>query len=258
MPVLIEHRPLIGRPTGVRPMFHEVWTGVDIHLPLADVAEQARRVEALGFDGVTVPDAVHDGFLVAATALAATSQLRVRTSGLIAFARSPMIVAVATWDLRAAYGGRFELGLGPLLKSIVVDRYSMPWTAPAPRMREYVQSLRAIFECWQDGTPLSYLGEQYRFTRMQDYMKPPPLAHPDVPVHLAGIGPAMTALAGELAAGLATHPTNSAPAFLREVTLPNLARGAARTGRSRSDVMLHVNAFVATGPDAAAVARARE
>jgi probable F420-dependent oxidoreductase len=239
-------------------MFREVWTGLDIHLPLARVGASARRVEALGFDGVTVPDVVHDGFLAASAALAATSRLRVRIAGLIAFARSPMVVAVAAWDLRAAYGARFELGLGPLIRSLIVDRYSMPWSPPAPRMREYVLSLRAIFDCWQRGTPLRYVGRHYRFTRMQDYVKPPPLAAGEPPIALAGIGPAMTALAGELASGLTTHPTNSAPAFLREVTLPNLARGAARAGRSRADVRLHVNPFIATGADAAAVARERE
>jgi probable F420-dependent oxidoreductase len=121
-----------------------------------------------------------------------------------------------------------------------------------------VHALRAIFACWQDGAPLDFRGEHYRLTRMQDYVKPPRIAHPDVPICLAGIGPAMTALAGELASGLTTHPTNSAPAFLRDVTLPALARGAARTGRTRADVKLHVNPFIATGADLACVARERE
>jgi len=241
-----------------RGMFREVWTGADIHLPVARIGEFARRVEALGFDGLTVPDVVHDGFLAASAALAATTRLRVRTAGVIAFARSPMIVAVAAWDLRASHGARFELGLGPLIRSIIVDRYSMPWTPPAPRMREYVQGLGAIFDCWQHGTPLHFLGEHYRSTRMQDFVKPPPLEAGEPPIHLAGIGPAMSALAGELAAGLTTHPTNSAPEFLRQVTLPGLERGAARAGRARADVQLHVNPFIATGARADEIGRARE
>lgn len=239
-------------------MFDQIWAGIDAWHPLARVGETARRAEAIGYDGIAVPDASHDGFLLAAFALAATSQLRVRTSGLVAFARNPMTAAIATWDLRATYGKRFELGLGPLIKSILVSRYGMSWSPPAPRMREYVQLLRAIFDCWQNGTPLRFLGKEFRLTRMQDFMKPPPLEHPDVPIHLAGIGPQMTALAGELADGLATHPTNSAPIFLREVTLPNLERGAARTQRSRAKISLHVNPFCATGIDAASVRRQRE
>ena len=239
-------------------MFDEIWAGVDVWQPLEGVGDSARRAEAIGYDGFSVPDSMHDGFLLAAFALRATSRLRVRTSGLVAFARNPMTAAAATWDLRATYGKRFELGLGPLVKPILVGRYGVSWSPPAPRMREYVRVLRAIFDCWQHDVPLHFEGEHYRLTRMQDFMKPPPLEHPDVPIHLAGIGPHMTALAGELADGLATHPTNSAPIFLREITLPNLERGAARTQRSRAEINLHVNAFSATGIDGDAVHRQRE
>lgn len=239
-------------------MFTRVWASVDLRMPLTAVPEFARRAEALGFDGIAVPDAIHDGPMTAAAVIAATRRVAVRTSGLVAFARSPMTVAIAAWDLQALSGGRFELGLGPLVRPIVVDRYSVPWAPPAPRMREYVEALRAIFDCWQHGTPLHYEGQHYRFTRMQDYMKPPPIEHPDLPIVIAGIGPYMTAVAGELADAINTHPTNSDPRFLREVTLPNLARGAARRGRDPQDVGIIVNALCATGPDAAAVARGRE
>jgi len=239
-------------------MFRRVWASVDLKLPLAEVAAFARRAEALGFDGVAVPDAVHDGPMTAAAVIGATTRVTVRTSGLIAFARSPMTVAVAAWDLQALSGGRFELGLGPLLRSIVVDRYSMPWGPPAARLGEYIRALRAIFDCWQNGTPLRFVGEHYRFTRMQDYLKPPPSEHPEIPVVVAGIGPRMTAVAGELADAINTHPTNASPRFLREITLPNLARGAQRSGRDPQEISIIVNSFCATGQDEAEARRQRE
>ena len=239
-------------------MFRKVWASVDLKLPLAEVPAFARRAERIGFDGITVADAVHDGPMTAAAVASATTRVAVRTSGLVAFARSPMTTAVAAWDLQALSGGRFELGLGPLVRSIIVDRYSMPWGPPAPRMREYIESIRAIFECWQHGTPLHYVGEHYRFTRMQDYMKPPRLEHPDMRIVVAGIGPLMTAVAGELADAINTHPTNSDPRFLREITLPNLERGAARRGRDASEVAIIGNAMCATGATEAEVQRNRE
>ncbi len=239
-------------------MFRKVWASVDLRMPLADVPSFARRVESLGFDGIAVADAIHDGAMTAAAVAGATSRVAIRTSGLVAFARSPMTVAIAAWDLQALSAGRFELGLGPLVRSIIVDRYSVPWTPPAPRMREYIEALRAIFDCWQHGTPLHYVGEHYCFTRMQDYMKPPPLEHPPMRIVVAGIGPRMTAVAGELADAINTHPTNSAPRFLREITLPNLARGAARRGRDVSEVAIIVNAMCATGTSDAEVQRSRE
>jgi probable F420-dependent oxidoreductase len=125
-------------------------------------------------------------------------------------------------------------------------------------MREYVQSLRAIFACWQQGEPLRFEGEHYRFTRMQPFFKPDPLvgAAPP-PIYLGGIGPAMTALAGEAAEGLMTHPTNSAPRYLREVMLPRLAKGAGRVGRDPAHVELMVGPLYAAGPDEADVIRGR-
>ncbi len=238
--------------------FRKIWASVDLRMPLAEVAAFARRAERLGFDGIAVADAVHDGPMTAGVVAASTTRIAVRTSGLVAFARSPYTTAVAAWDLQALSGGRFDLGLGPLVRPIIVDRYSVPWAPPAPRMREYIESMRAIFDCWQHGTPLHYEGEHYRFTRMQDYMKPPPLEHPEMRIVVAGIGPHMSAVAGECADAINTHPTNSDPRFLREVTLPNLARGAARRGRDPRSLSIIVNAMCATGPDDAAVLRARE
>lgn len=236
----------------------QVFATMDQRLPLSMVAEHARRAEALGYDGLAVPEAVHDGLLAAGAALAATSRLRVVTAVLVAFPRSPMAVAHAAWDLQEASGGRFALGLGSQVKGNIEGRYGTAWSAPVPRMREYVLALRAIFACWQEGTPLRLEGEHYRITRMQPFFAPGPLACGAPPLHLGGVGPAMTALAGEVADGLITHPTNTAPRYLREVVRPRLSRGAARAGRDGSAVRLLVGPLVASGADAAAVARERE
>jgi probable F420-dependent oxidoreductase len=115
-------------------------------------------------------------------------------------------------------------------------------------MREYVGALRAIFDCWQRGRKLDFRGEHYRFTRMQPFFNPGPIDAPDIPIALGAVGPAMTRLAGEVADGLTTHPTHSDPRYLNEVTLPAIAAGAARSGRSAEAVRLTVGPMVATGP----------
>jgi probable F420-dependent oxidoreductase len=235
-----------------------VWAALDISAPLAEIPEHARRAEAMGFDGVMAPDVMSDGFLVAQAAIMATTRIRVTTSALVCFPRSPMTTAVATWNLQALSGGRVHLGLGPLVRGNIVAKYSTPWTPPAPRMREYVQSLRALFDCWQNGTPLDYRGEHYQFTRMQAFVQPRPIEHPDIPIHLAGIGPNMTALAGELGDALIAHPSNTSPDFLKDVTRPRLAVGSARTGRKPEETGLVANPMIAAGRDEAIVAVNRE
>lgn len=235
-----------------------VFATMDQRMPLAQVALHARRAEALGYDGLNVPEAVHDGLTAAAIALQATRRLHVATSVLVAFPRSPMTVAHAAWDLQAFSGGRFELGLGSQVRGNIVGRYSTPWSAPVPRMREYVQSLRAIFASWQHGTPLAFEGEHYRFTRMQPFFNPGPIDAPDIPIHLGAIGPGMTALAGEVAQGMMCHPSNTAPGYLREVVRPRLARGEAKAGREAGTTRLMVGSFVATGRDAEAAREDRD
>jgi len=241
-----------------------VYATMDQRMPLSKVADHARRAEALGYDGLNVPDSVHDGLGVAALALNATDRLRVATSVLVAFPRSPMTVAVAAFDLQELSGGRFELGLGSQVRGNIVGRYSTPWSAPAARMREYVLSLRAIFDCWQNGSELAFEGEHYQFTRMQPFFKPDPLppleegGDPSPPIYMGGIGPLMTALSGEVSDGLMTHPTNAAPRYLREVILPRIEQGAQRGGRALSSVDLMVGPLIITGPDDATLAAQRE
>ena len=236
----------------------QVYASMEQRVTLSETAAHAQRAEALGYDGLNVPDAVHDGLLIAHEALRSTTRLRVATSVLVVFPRSPMIVAVASWDLQSTSLGRFELGLGTQVRGNIVGRYSTPWVSPVPRMREYVQSLRAIFASFQEGVPLRFEGEHYQFTKMQPFFNPGPIAHPKIPIYLGAVGPVMTALAGEVADGHMSHPTHSAPRVLEERALPALERGAAKAGRKVSDVERMAAGMVSTGKDADAVAVRRE
>jgi probable F420-dependent oxidoreductase len=236
----------------------DVYATMGPRLALSQVAAHAQRAEALGYAGLAVPEAVHDGMLAAAMALHATSRLKVATSVLVAFPRSPMTVAHAAWDLQEASRGRFGLGLGSQVRGNIVGRYSTPWSAPVPRMREYVRALRAIFDCWQHGTALRFEGVHYRFTRMQPFFNPGPLEYPPIPIFLGGIGRSMTALAGEVAGGLMTHPTNTSPRYLREVVRAELEKGAARAGRAASTVRVMVSPLIATGTSREAARAERE
>ncbi|MCB1676905.1 MAG: TIGR03617 family F420-dependent LLM class oxidoreductase [Halioglobus sp.] len=219
-----------------------------------DIGAHAQRAEALGFDGLQVPDAVHDGLLLAAMALQASERLIVGTGVLVAFPRSPMTVAVAAWDLQHMSGGRFELGLGTQIKQNIEERYSARWGSPVPQLREYVQSLRAIFHSFQSGEKLHFEGEHYRFTRLQPFFNPGPIEHPHIPILCGAVGPAMTRMVGAVADGMITHPTNTPPEYIRQVCLPRLQAGFERAGRERGDFRLILGPLIATGRDEAAVA----
>ena len=230
----------------------------DVRMPLAAVAGHAQRAERLGCDGLVVPEAVFDAIPAATLALAATTRLRVATGVVVAFARSPMLLAQDAWALAQLSGGRFELGLGPQVKGNVEKRFGMPWSAPAARMHDYVGALRAVFAAWQHGKPLRHEGPSYTLTRMQPFFAPDKLACPEPPILLGAIGPKMVGVAGELADGLIAHPTNSTPGYLRDVVRSGLAAGARKAGRPAAAIRVIANPMTATGPDTAAVAAERE
>ncbi|MEM9254967.1 MAG: TIGR03617 family F420-dependent LLM class oxidoreductase [Pseudomonadota bacterium] len=219
----------------------------------AAIGAHAARAEAMGFDGLQVPDAIHDGLLLAAMALANTERLLVGTSVLVAFPRSPMTTAVAAWDLQSMSGGRFELGLGTQVKANIEQRYSARWDAPVSQLREYVQALRAIFHSFQSSDPLSFIGDHYRFTRLQPFFNPGPIANPDIPILCGAVGPDMTKMVGRIADGMITHPTNTPPEYIREVCLPRLRSGFSLRGGEPESFRLILGPLTATGPDEAAV-----
>jgi len=233
----------------------EVCASLDPQLPLSAVGAEARRLEALGVDAIHVPETIHDSLAVALLAVEHTTRVTIRTAVTLAFVRSPTLVAYAAWDLARLSGGRFELGLGTQIRQNVEHRYGMPWSEPAARMREYVEALHALFAAFQSGEPVRFEGQTYRITRLQPYFNPGPCEHGPPPVYLGAVNPRMCEVAGALAAGVVTHPTNSSPDYLRDVVRPALLRGASgRDGQAR----LMAATTLATGLDDEAVARDRE
>jgi probable F420-dependent oxidoreductase len=237
----------------------EVYAGMDPRLPLGEVAAYARRVEALGFDGVHVAETIHDSLAVSLLAVEHTERLTIRTAVALAFVRSPTLTAYAAWDVSRASGGRFELGLGTQIRQNIEDRFGMPWTEPVARMREYLDALAALYDAFRTGGEPDVEGASYRISRLQPYFNPGPDEDTTPPpTWLGGVGRGMCELAGERAAGLVTHPTNSDPAHLTETVRPALAAGARRAGRRPEDVRLVVAPTVISGVDDRSVEEERE
>ena len=215
---------------------------------LASVAGQAKKAEADGYDGVWGAETSHDPFLPLALAAEHTERLQLGTGIAVAFARSPMTLANTAWDLNAFSGGRFLLGLGSQIKPHIEKRFSMPWSHPAPRMKEFISAMRAIWATWQDRVPLDFRGEFYRHTLMTPFFDPGPNEHGAPKVFLAAVGEGMTRVAGEVADGMLVHGFTT-ERYLREVTVPAVEAGLAASGRSRSDFTLSYPGFVVTGTD---------
>lgn len=236
----------------------KVYAGIDLRLPPSQVGAAAQRIEALGFDGMNVPDGVHNGLLTATLALNATRSIKVATSVLVAFPRSPMTVAQACWDLQALSQGRFELGLGTQIKQNIEERYSAVWQKPLTQMREYVLSLRAIFTSFEKNTPLDFDGEFYRFKRLQPFFNPGPFVNNAPPIYLGAVGDKMIALASEVGDGLMAHPTNTSVLYVDKKIKPQLSIGAQKAGKAMKDIRLMLATQIAVGVTDADVAKQRE
>jgi probable F420-dependent oxidoreductase len=221
----------------------------------AAVIEEARRQEKAGYDGLWSAESAHDPFLPLVLAAEHTAQMEIGTAIAVAFARSPMQLAYTAHDLQAYTGGRFTLGLGSQVRPHIERRFAMPWSHPAPRMREFIMALRAIWAAWNDGTKLSFRGDFYAHTLMTPFFSPPPAPGGPPRVFLAAVGEAMTAVAGEVADGLLAHPFCT-ERYLREVTLPALGRGLAAAGRSRAGAEVSLLLMIATGQTEEEMARA--
>ncbi|WP_305094598.1 TIGR03617 family F420-dependent LLM class oxidoreductase [Prescottella sp. R16] len=236
----------------------KVYTGTDAAADMATVAAAARRAEAAGYDGLHVSETVHDPFLLAMAALQATERIVVRTSVALAFVRSPVAVAYTAWDLSKMSGGRFQLGLGSQIRQNIEQRYAMDWSAPAPRMREYVRVVRAVFATFRSGELVPEVGEHYRFTRMQPYFNPGPDTDTLVPpVYLGGVGRRMCEVAGETADGLITHPTNSDTGYLVDACLPALRTGARSRPLDTFEVVAGLQVITGATDDDVAAERER-
>lgn len=220
---------------------------------LNDVPAAARAAEAAGYDGLVTMENRNEPFLALGVAAVNTSRIGLATGIAIAFARSPMVVASASWDLQRASHGRFVLGLGSQVRAHNEHRFSVPWSPPAPRLREYVEALRAIWRCWETGDRLDYQGRHYRFTLMTPNFVPASTHQPMVPVTLAAVGPAMLRVAGEAADGVRLHPFCTRR-YIDEVVTRELGAGFAKSGRARECFEVSGGGFIATGADEATVA----
>lgn len=234
-----------------------VAAGMDPTTPLAAVGAHARRVEALGFDALHVAETTNDSFVASALALEHTERLTVRTALAVAFVRSPMQVALTAWSLARLAPARFDLGLGTQIRPNVEDRFGVAWADPVERMRDYVAAVRACFEAFAAGGPVHHEGPHYRLTRLQPEFNPGPLDGPAPTVWLGGVNRRSCRLAGEVADGFVTHPSNSDPRYLAERCLPDLAEGRAVGGRPPGAPAVVAGGMVATGPHPEAVAAAR-
>jgi probable F420-dependent oxidoreductase len=213
-----------------------------------NAADLAKMQEAQGFDGLWSAETGHDPFFPLLVAGLATEKVQLGTGIAVAFARSPMTTAMQANDLQLASKGRFLLGLGSQIKPHIEKRFSMPWSHPAPRMREFVLAMRAIWDNWNNGTKLAFDGEFYRHTLMTPFFSPGPNPYGPPKVFLAGVGTYMTEVAGEVCDGFLVHPFTT-ERYLKEVTLPALEKGMAKSGRARADFETSGTAFVITGTD---------
>jgi probable F420-dependent oxidoreductase len=217
----------------------------------------ARAAEEDGFDCVQSNELRHDPFAPLAFAALATERVQLVTSVAIAFPRSPMIVANQTWDLHAHSKGRFAIGLGSQVKAHNERRFSVPWVAPAARMGEYVESLRAIFRCWEHKEKLNYKGKYYNFSLMTPEFSPPPQNLPLPPVAMAAVGPLMLKTAARHADSVRLH-SFATREYLEKIVRPVLAEELSAHGKSFTHFEITGGGFIATGPDAATVKAATE
>ncbi len=219
---------------------------------LSSIGDLAERTEAGPFDGLWVTENRHDALLSLALAAQRTNRISIGSGVAIAFARTPMTVASAAWELQNFSDGRFILGLGSQVKAHVTNRFGMPFSDPAARMLEFIEAVRAIWRCWATGERLSFEGRFYKHTLMTENFVPEGTAPPP-PIYLAAVGPLMTAVAGAVADGLLAHPFLTAQ-YARDRLLPRLADGAAQAGRSAASVVTAGAVFVATGRNPAELA----
>jgi probable F420-dependent oxidoreductase len=224
---------------------------------LRDVRTLYPALEAIGYDRAFSFEAKHNPFLPLAVAAEHTDTMQLGTAIAIAFARTPMTLANAGWDLQTITAGRFALGLGSQIRPHVEQRYAMPWSRPAARLREIVLGIRAIWEAWETGGPLDFDGEFYTHTRMIPAFDPGPNPFGPPPILTAGFGPRMTEVGGEVADGFLVHPLHTRRSLL-DLTVPAIERGAARAGRDPAGIELTCVTIIVTGRDEAELDRSRE
>ncbi len=217
-------------------------------LAIDEFASLAQLAERIGFDAVLVEETKDDPYQLLALGAAATASIGLGTSVAMAFPRSPTVTAMSAWSLQKLSQGRFVLGLGSQVRGHVRRRFGLAWHPPAPWMRDYVGAVRAVWQAWQTGEPLVYESERYNLSLMVPLFDPGPIDHPDIPIHIAAIGPNMCAVAGEVADGIRLHPICT-ERFIDEGIKPALARGAERAGRTTDEIEVCMKPLVGTAPN---------
>jgi probable F420-dependent oxidoreductase len=233
------HLPLGKVDPGIRA------TEKPLHLPR--VPADARLVEELGFDGLVLTETKEDPFVVMAMAATTTERLQLTTAVAIAFPRSPTVTALTAWTLQRASAGRFVLGLGTQVKGHIERRYGVEWSAPGPWIEDYVRAVRAVWQCWQDGSPLDHHSDHYDLTLMNPLFDPGPIEHPRIPVHLAAVNRHMARVGGRVADGVRPHPICTRR-YLEEVLRPAIEAGAREAGRDPREVSVCASPLLVTAP----------
>jgi len=227
------------------------------NLPLADVGDEARRLEGMGFGALWSFETSRDPFFPLAQVALATDEIRIGTNIAVAFARTPFSMAMSAWDLQRASAGRLMLGLGTQVRAHVERRFSTEFDHPAARVSDYIHCLRAIWETFQTGAKPDYEGRFYSFKLINEMFTGGPIDHPKIPVFLAGVNPRMARAAGEAADGFSVHPMHS-PDYLREVIRPAIDEGARARGKSVDDLVLVSDCFLVQGDSESARSRSEE
>ena len=235
-----------------------VIAGMSDRIPLNDIGRYAQHVESLGYDILHIPETIHDSMAVALLALEHTTTLRVQTSLTLAFPRSPMLLALQSWDLSQMSGGRFDLGLATQIKQNIEGRFGIPWSPPIRKMNDYVIAVKTAWHSFATGDPFIVDTEQYHMNRLQPFFNPGPLPHDGPQLLLGGVNDNAIRLAGEVADWFVTHPTNSHPRFLRDRALPRLAEGINAAKRTSHDVQVAIAIPYITGLDQSVVDQSRE
>ena len=210
---------------------------------------QARAAEETGFDYVTCGELSHDSMLTMTLAATSTDRIGLQTSVTIAFPRSPMVLAMEAWDIQELSGGRFTLGLGSQVKGHNERRFGGTWSPPAPRMKEFIQMMHAVWDSWQDGKRPEFLGRHYTYTLMTPNFNPGPIDLPRPKVGLAMVGEGMARVSGEVADVIIPHGGIMSDRYMREVLLPNVRTGLQRAGRNWSDIESSESGYLVIGDD---------
>ena len=213
---------------------------------MSNIGSHARQLERLGYDGLRVAELNHEPFMPLALAASQTSTIELVTSVAVAFARNPMSLAIQAHDLNAFSRGRFLMGIGSQVKPHITRRFSMPWHKAARQMREFIEAMNAIFDCWYEGKTLEYVGEYYQHTLMPKTFTPQNIEFGRPKVLLSATGPLMTKVAAELADGMIMHPFSSEK-YMSEVSMPAIQEGLRRSGRTHDDFIIDYAPMIATG-----------